>query len=125
MNLFKFSLFLLAIHFISCCNVPKAKDNQVLKDTLKISGVKDFGFTRVQLGKSCNEQSESQPAVLELADGAHVKNLIIGKNAGNGVICKGSCTLENVHWEDVCEVINKNLIEFFFQLYFIEFKYLL
>ena len=106
MNLLSFSVvFILAINFILACNVPKAKDNQVIKDTLKISGVKDFGFVRIQLGKACAEQSEKQPAVLELADGAHIKNLIIGKNSGNGVICKGSCTFENVHWEDVCEVI--------------------
>jgi hypothetical protein len=105
MNLLVFASIFLLAYSISCCNVPKATDNKVLKETMKIYGVKDFGFTRVQLGKACGEQSESQPAVLELADGAHVKNLIIGKNAGNGVICKGSCTLENVHWENVCEVI--------------------
>lgn len=99
-----FISFLLTLQNLSCCVVPSAKGNQVLKETMKISGLKDFEFKRIQLSRACEDQSEKQPAVLELEDGAHIKNLIIGKNAGNGVICKGSCTLENVHWEDVCEV---------------------
>jgi hypothetical protein len=48
-------------------------------------------------------QSESQPAVFDLADGATLKNVIIGSPAGDGVHCEGRCTIQNVWWEDVGE----------------------
>lgn len=48
-------------------------------------------------------QEESQDPMFELADGAVLKNVIIGSPAGDGVHCKGRCTLENVWWEDVGE----------------------
>lgn len=51
------------------------------------------------------EGGEGQVTVFELEDGVTVKNLIIagGKPAGNGIVCKGSCTLDHVYWEDICE----------------------
>jgi hypothetical protein len=48
-------------------------------------------------------QEEGQDALFELADGAVLKNVIIGGPAADGVHCMGSCTLENVVWEDVGE----------------------
>jgi len=36
-------------------------------------------------------------------DGAVIKNVIISKAQGEGIHCRGACTLENVWWEDVCE----------------------
>ena len=48
-------------------------------------------------------QSESQDPMFELEDGAVLKNVIIGSPAGDGVHCKGRCTLQNVWWEDVGE----------------------
>ena len=48
-------------------------------------------------------QSESQPAMFDLADGATLKNVIIGSPAGDGVHCEGRCTIQNVWWEDVGE----------------------
>jgi len=43
--------------------------------------------------------------VFKLEDGAILKDVIIagGLNGSDGVHCLGNCTLENVHWEDVCE----------------------
>jgi len=38
-----------------------------------------------------------------LEDGATLRNVIIGPGQAEGVHCKGSCTLENVWFEDVCE----------------------
>jgi hypothetical protein len=38
-----------------------------------------------------------------LEDGATLKNVIIGEAAGDGIHCKGSCTLENVWWINVGE----------------------
>jgi hypothetical protein len=41
--------------------------------------------------------------MFELADGAVLKNVIIGAPAGDGVHCLGRCTIQNVWWEDVGE----------------------
>jgi hypothetical protein len=42
--------------------------------------------------------------VFILRKGATLKNVIIGKNQGEGVYCLGGgCTIENVWFEDVCE----------------------
>ena len=38
-----------------------------------------------------------------LEDGASISNLIIGPGQAEGIHCKGTCTIENVWWEDVCE----------------------
>jgi hypothetical protein len=43
-------------------------------------------------------------AVFILKDGASLSNVIIGKNQLEGIHCKGSCTLTNVWFRDVCEV---------------------
>jgi hypothetical protein len=32
-----------------------------------------------------------------------------GASAGNGVLCRGNCTLDHVYWEDVCEDAATNL----------------
>lgn len=54
---------------------------------------------------ACGGQSEGGEAdtVFVLEDGATLKNVIIGKDQSEGVYCKGSCTLEYVWFEDVCE----------------------
>ncbi|SDK21772.1 Pectate lyase [Actinopolyspora mzabensis] len=63
------------------------------------------GFTRYygegDLGGG--NQDEDQPPIFELADGATLKNVIIGAPASDGIHCLGSCTLQNVWWEDVGE----------------------
>jgi hypothetical protein len=41
--------------------------------------------------------------VFVLRDGATLKNVIIGADQGEGVYCLGSCNLEFVWFEDVCE----------------------
>ncbi|MCB5167728.1 pectate lyase [Streptomyces bambusae] len=48
-------------------------------------------------------QSEGQPAMFELADGAVLQNVVLGSPAADGVHCKGGCTLKNVWWENVGE----------------------
>lgn len=48
---------------------------------------------------TCNEQAEGgdADAVFLLEDGAVLSNVIIGPNNGEGVHCKGTCTLNNVY----------------------------
>lgn len=86
--------------------IPAANGTEVMSSTKRLpAGVHDFGNKRVGVDNPEGCDGEGQPAVFELDDGATVKNLIVhgGTPGGNGIVCKGSCTLENVYWEDVCE----------------------
>ncbi len=72
---------------------------------MKVSGSYDGGLKRFygsgDLGS--DGQDEDQPALIELADGATLQNVILGSPAADGVHCLGACTLKNVWWEDVGE----------------------
>ncbi|HEY2406417.1 MAG TPA: pectate lyase, partial [Polyangiaceae bacterium] len=87
------------------CTIPTAQGQQSVTATIQVSGTLDGGLKRYvgsgALGTS--DQSESQDPIFELADGATLRNVILGAPAADGVHCKGNCTLENVYWEDVGE----------------------
>jgi len=66
----------------------------------------DFNNQRIGVKNTEDcEDGEGQLTVFEVEDGITVRNLIVagGIYAGNGIVCKGNCTLEYVYWEDVCE----------------------
>ncbi len=68
--------------------------------------VYDFDNQKIGVNNTSDcDDGEGQVTVFEVEDGVTVRNLIIagGLSAGNGIVCKGSCTLEYVYWEDVCE----------------------
>src|ERR1041384_2971882 len=48
-------------------------------------------------------QNEGQDPIFQLANGATLKNVVLGSPAADGVHCLGTCTLVNVWWEDVGE----------------------
>ncbi|TQL01033.1 pectate lyase [Cellulomonas sp. SLBN-39] len=81
---------------------PTATGEQKVTATIKISGTRDLGMVRYY-GLSSGDQSESQPPMFQLEDGAVLKNVILGEGAADGVHCLGTCTLENVWWENVGE----------------------
>ncbi len=81
---------------------PRATGEQKVSATIKVTGTRDLGLVRHH-GISSGDQGESQPPMFQLADGAVLKNVILGEGAGDGIHCLGSCTLENVWWEDVGE----------------------
>jgi pectate lyase len=89
----------------SAATVPtwptKTGDVTVTK-TIQVSGTRDGGMKRYCCVGD-GGQGESQPAMFDLADGATLKNVIIGSPAGDGVHCEGRCTIQNVWWEDVGE----------------------
>lgn len=100
------NLILGAVDFsLISTKIPDATGHMFLNKTLYVNGFQDFGFKEVELVDKCLGQAENQKTVIRVSDGGHVKNLILGKNAGNGIVCDGDCTLENVHWRDVCEVV--------------------
>ncbi|GEA89883.1 hypothetical protein CCE01nite_38320 [Cellulomonas cellasea] len=81
---------------------PSATSTQKVSSTIEVSGTLDGRFVRYY-GISSGDQGESQPPMFLLSDGAVLKNVIIGTGAGDGVHCTGTCTLQNVWWEDVGE----------------------
>ncbi|WP_460064255.1 pectate lyase [Streptomyces sp. YKOK-I1] len=84
---------------------PTATGSKAVSSTIKVSGTYD-GKLKKFYGKGAlgtSDQDESQGALFELADGAVLKNVVIGSPAADGVHCKGSCTLQNVWWLDVGE----------------------
>ncbi|MET7697769.1 pectate lyase [Streptomyces sp. NPDC005485] len=84
---------------------PTAKGSKAVSSTIEVSGTYDGKLTKFygsgDLGT--DSQDEDQGPIFELADGATLKNVIIGTPAADGVHCKGSCTLQNVWWLDVGE----------------------
>jgi hypothetical protein len=84
---------------------PEAKGSRAVSSTISVSGTFDGRLTKFfgsgALGTS--GQEEDQAPIFELADGAVLKNVIIGTPAADGVHCLGSCTLQNVWWLDVGE----------------------
>ncbi|MBB2922811.1 pectate lyase [Cellulomonas cellasea] len=81
---------------------PSPSSSQKVSSTIQVSGTRDAGYVRYY-GISSGDQDESQPPIFQLADGAVLRNAIIGTGAGDGIHCTGTCTLENVWWEDVGE----------------------
>ncbi|MBO3087721.1 pectate lyase [Cellulomonas dongxiuzhuiae] len=81
---------------------PSATGQQKVSATIKVSGTFDGGLVRYY-GLSSGGQDEGQPPVFELADGATIKNVILGTGAADGIHCRGTCTVQNVWWEDVGE----------------------
>jgi hypothetical protein len=80
----------------------KSGDAPVSNGTIKVSGTLDGGMRRYCcIGDG--GQGESQDPVFELANGATIKNVILGAPAGDGIHCLGTCTIQNVWWEDVGE----------------------
>jgi hypothetical protein len=80
----------------------KTGDISLSNGTISVSGTYDGGMKRICcIGDG--GQSESQDPVFELANGATIKNVIIGSPAGDGIHCLGTCTIQNVWWEDVGE----------------------
>ncbi|RMI93171.1 pectate lyase [Streptomyces sp. ZS0098] len=84
---------------------PTPNGSQGVSSTISVSGTKDYGMKRLygtgDLGSG--GQDEDQGPILKLADGAVLKNVILGAPAADGIHCEGSCTLQNVWWEDVGE----------------------
>ncbi len=81
---------------------PSATGQQKVSATIKVSGTLDGKLVRYY-GLGDAGQDEGQDPMFELADGATIKNVILGTGAADGIHCKGSCTIQNVWWEDVGE----------------------
>ncbi|KAH7397393.1 pectate lyase [Pyrenochaeta sp. MPI-SDFR-AT-0127] len=85
---------------------PSAASSTSLSAAKVISGTFDGKMVRYSRSPdTCAEQNETdEAAAMFIAeDGAVIKNVILSKAQAEGIHCRGSCTLQNVWWEDVCE----------------------
>jgi pectate lyase len=86
---------------------PQAGGSRPVAKTIEVSGPGpyDGGLQRFYgtgaLGG--DGQEKDHDPVFTLTDGAVLKNVILGSPAADGIHCMGSCTLQNVWWEDVGE----------------------
>ncbi|KAM0341371.1 hypothetical protein ACHAPU_010014 [Fusarium lateritium] len=86
--------------------IPASSGATAVATAIPVSGELDGGMTYYDRSPAvCKDQEETgeADAMFILEDGATLRNLIIGPGQAEGVHCKGSCTLENVWFEDVCE----------------------
>ena len=81
---------------------PTATGSVKVTSTTAVKTSFDGGLKRYY-GIGDGGQSESQDPMFTVADGGTIKNVIIGSPAGDGIHCLGTCTIQNVWWEDVGE----------------------
>jgi pectate lyase len=57
--------------------------------------------------KDCSAQGTGSQgttkALFELEDGATIQNVIVGNHGADGIHCKGTCTIKNVWFQNVCD----------------------
>jgi len=78
---------------------PSGTTNLAAVKTIAAGATFDGGLYQWDRSPStCNDQSEGgdADAVFVLEDGATLSNVVIGPNNGEGVHCKGKCTLNNM-----------------------------
>ncbi|KAL2825041.1 pectate lyase-domain-containing protein [Aspergillus cavernicola] len=86
--------------------LPESQGSETFSEPQVVSGNQTFdgGMKTYGRGVSCEEgEGGDEDAVFSIEDGGILKNAIIGADQIEGVHCQGSCTIENVWWEAVCE----------------------
>ncbi|RSL88901.1 hypothetical protein CEP51_001510 [Fusarium floridanum] len=86
--------------------LPKSAGSTSFPTAVPVKGSYDGGMKRFERSPSvCQDQTETgeADAMFILENGATLSNVIIGASQAEGVHCKGTCTLNNVWWADVCE----------------------
>ena len=85
------------------CAMPAATATVQLTATQVVGAGQVFDGGNRRYNLSGGSQSEGQPAVFDVQHGGTIRNVIIGTLAADGIHCLGSCTLQNVWWEDIGE----------------------
>ncbi|MFJ5406874.1 pectate lyase [Pectobacterium punjabense] len=82
-------------------------DATVVNDTIKVGPgeVFDGGGKTFTADSKLGDggQAEGQKPLFELAQGATLKNVVLGDNAADGVHVRGDAKIDNVHWTNVGE----------------------
>ncbi|MGP3984595.1 pectate lyase [Streptomyces sp. KR80] len=84
---------------------PTPNGSTPVTKTIEVSGTLDGKLKRHYGSGDLGDggQGEGQDPLFKLKDGAVLKNVVLGSPAADGIHCMGSCTLQNVWWEDVGE----------------------
>jgi hypothetical protein len=84
---------------------PTARGNTVfISGTKSVTNYDGKGALHEgNLGDCTTGDQDSVNPIIEVADGGSVKNVIFGKRIGDGIHCKGSCTIENVWFQYICD----------------------
>ncbi|TDZ33649.1 putative pectate lyase F [Colletotrichum spinosum] len=88
--------------------IPKSSGSTATSQPITVSAGQTYDGGLKKFDRSprvCAEQDETgeADAMFVLESGATLANVIIGPDQAEGVHCRGTCTLINVWWEDVCE----------------------
>jgi hypothetical protein len=86
--------------------LPASSGSVTSPTPIRVSGSFDGGMKKYDRStRVCQEQTETgeDDTIFILENGATLSNVIIGPNQAEGVHCRGTCTLNNVWWMDVCE----------------------
>ena len=86
--------------------LPKSAGLASYPTAVPVKGTYDGGMKRFERNPAvCQGQTETgeKDAMFILENGATLSNVIIGASQAEGVHCKGTCTLNNVWFADVCE----------------------
>lgn len=86
--------------------IPSSKGEVKISAPQRVTGTFDCGmkrYNRADITCDSDDDGGSTGALFILEGGATLKNCIVGADQLEGVHCNGSCTIENVWWEKVCE----------------------
>ncbi|KAF7636108.1 hypothetical protein Mgra_00004553 [Meloidogyne graminicola] len=92
------------------CKFPTPKSTNITTKGFFISGNYDFGMQRIIYNggskNTCNKNIQKQwDSVITIQNGGSISNVILGvspEGISADINCMGSCTLNNVYWENVC-----------------------
>jgi hypothetical protein len=93
----------------STCQIPTwptATGSAVsISGTKSVSGTYDgkMALHNGNLNDCTTGDQSSTQAIIEVADGGTVKNVIFGAKVGDGIHCLGSCTIDNVWFQYICD----------------------
>ncbi|KAH7708096.1 pectate lyase [Aphelenchoides avenae] len=86
---------------------PSHSTDKTIEKTINVTRAQPYDGKGVRhiAGKGLGDGShtEGQLPVFIIEEGATIRNVVIGSPAADGIHCQGSCTIENVWWEDVGE----------------------
>jgi Pectate lyase len=77
----------------------------MISGTKSISGTYDgkMALHEGNLNDCTTGDQSSTKAIMEIADGGTVKNVIFSAHVGDGIHCLGTCTIDNVWFQFICD----------------------
>ncbi|MES1164812.1 MAG: pectate lyase [Verrucomicrobiota bacterium] len=97
------------VHQSATCTVPTwptpTGTPVSISGTKTVSGVYDgkMALHDGDLNDCTTGDQSSTHAIIEIADGGTVKNIVFGGHVGDGIHCLGSCTIDNVWFPYICD----------------------